>query len=380
MSTWYYASAERQQLGPVSTDELKQYFHSDRIGMETLVWRDGMLHWRPLQELAEQLGLLPAIAASEVASALPVVAPPVLSRTAIEPAAAADSGFEPIAQGPATIEGAAPSWAPASTPAPAAPAAPAQTPAPTPTPRAGHEGRAVFSLGTEPSPAPAPVYARAAVDPGTVAAAGNPYAAGYSDLHNPAPVARASEFVVNAGFWKRVAASVIDSIILAVAGGLCAELFGALISDLFSGGELAEIIMTAICAILINATYHAWFHSTLLYATPGKMAVGIKVLRSNGEPISFLRALGRFFATALSAIPLGLGYVMAAFTARKQALHDLISDTVVVDKWAYTNEPERQRTELGTVTVIVLALYGVAILLIFLAFFMLGLSGMMGRV
>jgi uncharacterized RDD family membrane protein YckC len=332
-----------------------------------------MLHWRPLHELAQQLGLLPALAASEVASALPVVAPPVLPREPIDPVPSDEPALETVASltAPATPAATAPASAPAQTPIP---------PTRTPTPRAGNEGRAVFNLGTEPSPAPAPVYARTAVDPGTVAAAGNPYAAGYSDLQNPAPVARASEFVVNAGFWKRVAASVIDSIILAVAGGLCAELFGALISDLFSGGELAEVIMTAVCAILINATYHAWFHSTLLYATPGKMAVGIKVLRSNGEPISFLRALGRFFATALSAIPLGLGYVMAAFTARKQALHDLISDTVVVDKWAYTNEPERQRTELGTVTVIVLALYGVAILLMFVGFFMLGLSGMMSRV
>lgn len=360
MSTWYYASAERQQLGPVSTDELKQYFHSEQIGMETLVWRDGMLHWRPLQELAQQLGLLPVITASEVASALPTVGPPVMPAAIIDPAPTNEPELEPLS----AVE-AAPAPAPA---------------APTPAPRAGNAGRAVFSLGTEPSPAPPPVYARTSVDPGTAAAASNPYAASQANLHDYAPLPSSQQFVVNAGFWKRVAASVIDSIILAVAGGLCAELFGALISDLFSGGKLAEVIMTALCAILINAIYHAWFHSTLVYATPGKMAVGIKVMRSNGEPISFLRALGRFFATALSTLTLGFGYVMAAFTVRKQALHDLICDTVVVDKWAYTDEPERQRTELGTVTVIVLALYGVAILLVFIGFFILGLGGMLSRV
>lgn len=370
MSTWYYASAERQQLGPVSTDELKQYFHNEQISLETLVWRDGMLHWRPLHELAQQLGLLPVIAATEVASALPTVGPPVIPTAVIDPAPASEPELEPLAEA-------------VHVPAPApAPAAATHTPAPAAAPAARAEpaGRAVFNLGTEPSPAPAPVYPRASIDPGTVAAASNPYAAGNSNLHDYTPLPASQQFIVNAGFWKRVAASVIDSIILAVAGGLCAELFGALISDLFSGGELAEVLVTAVCAIVINAIYHAWFHSTLVYATPGKMAVGIKVMRSNGEPISFLRALGRFFATALSSIPLGLGFVMAAFTARKQALHDFVSDTVVVDKWAYTDEPERQRTELGTVTVIVLALYGVAILLVFLGIFMLGLGGMMSRV
>lgn len=363
MSTWYYASAERQQLGPVSTDELKQYFHNEQISLETLVWRDGMLHWRPLHELAQQLGLLPAVTASEVASALPTVGPPVIPSAVIDPSPANEPELEPLAEMQA-----------AAAPEPAAPAVQA------PAPRASSAGRAVFNLGTEPSPAPAPVYPRASIDPGTVVAASNPYAAGHSHLQDHTPLAGAHQFIVDAGFWKRVAASVIDSIILAVAGGLCAELFGALISDLFSGGELAEVLVTAVCAILINAVYHAWFHSTLVYATPGKMAVGIKVMRSNGEPISFLRALGRFFATALSTIPLGLGFVMAAFTARKQALHDFVSDTVVVDKWAYTSEPERQRTELGTVTVVVLALYGLAILLVFIGFFLIGLGGMMSRV
>lgn len=375
MSTWYYASAERQQLGPVSTDELKQYFHSEQISLDTLVWRDGMLHWRPLHELAQQLGLLPAIAATEVASSLPTVAPPILPAAVIE---------APPAKGPELQLQVEPE--PAATPAsaftPAPAPAPTPTPAPTPAstpaaaPRAGSEGRAVFNLGTEPGPAP--VYTRPAVDPGTVAAASNPYAAGYSNLQEGV-LARAQQFIVDAGFWKRVAASAIDGFILGLAGSLFAEVLGALFSDLFSGGQLAELVWTWGFALVLNALYHAWFHSTLMYATPGKMAVGIKVLRSNGEPISFLRALARYFASVLCTLSAGLGYLMAAFTARKQGLHDFICDTVVVDKWAYTNEPERQRTELGTVTVIVLVLYGLLVLLILAAIFMIGLGGMLSR-
>lgn len=364
MSTWYYASAERQQLGPVSTDELKQFFHSEQIGMETLVWRDGMLHWRPLHELAQQLGLLPVVAAVEAASALPTVPPPIfhasIAEALPEPEAAPELALQAEPEPTAT-----PAFAPAAT-----------TPAPAPAaPRESQDGRAVFNLGTEPSPAPMPVYPRAAVDAGTVAATGNPYAAGYSNLQEYAPHPGTNEFIVNAGFWKRVAASVIDGIILMVAGGLIGGVLAAVLSDLFGGGVLAEMIWGYACAIALNILYHAWFHSTLAYATPGKMAVGIKVLRGNGEPITFLRGVARALAAYVSAIPVGIGFVLAAFTARKQALHDLMCDTVVVDKWAYTQEPERQRTELGTVTVVVLILSGLALLLLFIGFFALGLAG-----
>ena len=65
-------------------------------------------------------------------------------------------------------------------------------------------------------------------------------------------------------------------------------------------------------------------------ATLGKMALGIKVTSLDGERISFLRATGRYFATILSSLLLMIGYIMAAFTQRKQALHDMIASTLVV--------------------------------------------------
>jgi hypothetical protein len=93
-------------------------------------------------------------------------------------------------------------------------------------------------------------------------------------------------------------------------------------------------------------------------ATLGKMAVGIKVVRSNGERLTKGRAFGRYWAMLLSSFTLGIGFLMAAFTERKQGLHDMICDTLVVDRWAFTDQPHLQRRELGTVTIVILVLTG----------------------
>jgi hypothetical protein len=65
-------------------------------------------------------------------------------------------------------------------------------------------------------------------------------------------------------------------------------------------------------------------------ATPGKKLLKINVVNLNGDRISFARATGRYFAKFFSAIIIGIGYVMAAFTGKKQALHDIIADTLVI--------------------------------------------------
>jgi uncharacterized RDD family membrane protein YckC len=60
------------------------------------------------------------------------------------------------------------------------------------------------------------------------------------------------------------------------------------------------------------------------------MALGLKVTDESGQQLSFARATGRHFAKYLSGLPLFAGYIIAAFTERKQALHDLIVNTYVV--------------------------------------------------
>ena len=71
-------------------------------------------------------------------------------------------------------------------------------------------------------------------------------------------------------------------------------------------------------------------------ATVGKMALGIQVTDLQGNRISFGRALGRTLAKILSGLILLIGYIMAAFTEKKQGLHDMIAGTLVVKKGAAT--------------------------------------------
>lgn len=179
--------------------------------------------------------------------------------------------------------------------------------------------------------------------------------------------------VVYAGFWKRVAASFIDSFIATALSYMVQipmmMIFGVGMAGLGSGDDpfasatgIAMIALIYVIAIGIPLLYFSWMHSSVNQASLGKMAVGIKVVRTDGQRITFWRAFGRYFAYMLGGFTLGIGYVMAAFTERKQALHDMISDTLVVDKWAYTDHPEWQREELGTVTIVILALAGLAII------------------
>lgn len=326
MSIWFYTDAGQQRLGPLSTDELKHFFRDGTITPDTLVWRDGMLQWRALGELAMQLGLVetppPAV---EVRAAMPTLP----------------------AQPPLP-------------PAPPPPPAP-EPPSPEPPPLTG---RAVFSLGAEPSQAPPPRPAAIPADDDNGYAERNPYAPSQAPLgHSSALYGRSAavdEDVVYAGFWKRVAAEFIDSVIMWIAGGLAGEAIGTILSDIFGGGELAKLLWVFAITVVLNALYYAWFHSTLALATPGKMVIGIKVVRGDGEAIGFLRGIARYFAAWLSGLTLCIGYLMAAFTPRKQALHDMLCDTVVVDKWAFTEHPGMQRRELGTVTIV--ALVGIPVL------------------
>lgn len=179
--------------------------------------------------------------------------------------------------------------------------------------------------------------------------------------------------VVYAGFWKRFAAYFIDyfavtamTYALMIPLGIMAGVgFGASASsnDPFAtGAGIAFIGAIYLVSIAIPVLYFAWMHASKHQATLGKMAIGIKVVRADGARLTFWRAFGRLFATILSSLILMIGYIMAGFTERKQALHDMVCDTLVVDKYAYTDHPEWQREELGTVTIVVLALAGLLIL------------------
>jgi uncharacterized RDD family membrane protein YckC len=130
-----------------------------------------------------------------------------------------------------------------------------------------------------------------------------------------------------AGFWIRVVAYVIDSIIVTVVFGLLsfALVGGALGVDSFQ----FLIVLYLVCFVGIFS-YFAIMESSARQATLGKMAVGIKVGNAeNGGRISTLNAFGRVFSKILSGAILYIGYIMVGFDSKKQGLHDKIANTIV---------------------------------------------------
>jgi uncharacterized RDD family membrane protein YckC len=141
-----------------------------------------------------------------------------------------------------------------------------------------------------------------------------------------------------AGFWLRFLAFIIDSIILAMLGIITGFLLGIVFggagaNNADAGLTTAELIVQGInmaVSLVMNWLYYALQESSDKQATIGKQALGIIVRDVNGEPITFGKATIRYFAQILSGLTLGIGYVMAAFTQRKQALHDMIAGTLVL--------------------------------------------------
>jgi uncharacterized RDD family membrane protein YckC len=92
---------------------------------------------------------------------------------------------------------------------------------------------------------------------------------------------------------------------------------------------MVSFIVSGTIALLGNWIYEAAMESSSKQATVGKMALGLKVTDLEGRRISFARATGRHFAKLISGMILLIGYIMAGFSQRKQALHDMIAGTLV---------------------------------------------------
>lgn len=304
MQNWYYADADRQRQGPLSADELTQRFHQGQLRLDTLVWRDGLSEWQPLRDFTGELALHQA--------------PAETFYTPVEPAAAARPANQTTS-----------------------------------------ETTSVFAESS--------------------ARTDSPYAPPSATLTSDEAFYGGGE-VVYAGFWKRVAAYLIDAFVIGIATqvvqlvvmgvffGISASSMGNPETMFASGTGILFVVALYLVPLAMNAAYYAAFHASSKQATLGKMAVGIKVVRTDGTRISMARGVGRFFATILSSLIIGIGFLMAAFTERKQALHDMVCDTLVVDKWAYTAHPEWQKRELGTVTVVILAIFGVLMLAVLAVF------------
>lgn len=155
--------------------------------------------------------------------------------------------------------------------------------------------------------------------------------------------------VVPAGFLRRLAALFLDRIILMLPLIVLVFVFafGSVLNPDPSGTALLLQGVIGLGYFLIAPLYYALMESSAGQATLGKRALGIKVTDMEGRRLSFGHALGRWFAAALSYLTFYIGFIMAAFTDRKRALHDLVAGTQVVDRWAYSEHPERQKRGLS---------------------------------
>ena len=140
-----------------------------------------------------------------------------------------------------------------------------------------------------------------------------------------------------AGFWKRLAAWFLDLVILVVLAFGVGVLFATIASvdpaELETGHRAAEMnAIFNLIAIVLWWIYYATMESSSKQATLGKLALGIKVTDMQGQRISFARASGRHFAKYISGLLLGIGFLMIAFSERKQGLHDMMADCLVVNR------------------------------------------------
>lgn len=138
-----------------------------------------------------------------------------------------------------------------------------------------------------------------------------------------------------AGFWIRFVALIIDGLILSAAGAIITIPLGLGIATDGSVESIAAIIGMFGASSAINTLLAVGYYTYFLSqhgATPGKMVFGLQVIRSDGSRLTPGRAAGRYFATLLSAIVMGIGYIIAAFDPEKRTLHDHICDTRVVYK------------------------------------------------
>ncbi|MDY6833238.1 MAG: RDD family protein [Chloroflexota bacterium] len=148
---------------------------------------------------------------------------------------------------------------------------------------------------------------------------------------DPFLTSNVSSHVQYAGFWRRLVAWVIDyfvsyviMIIIAFSAGMMMGLSG------YSDDSLFEFI-GFIVAIITPWLYWSIMESSSKRATFGKMAMGIIVTDYQGNKISFGRATARYWAKILSALIFCIGFFMAGFTAKKQGLHDIVTECLVVE-------------------------------------------------
>ena len=142
-----------------------------------------------------------------------------------------------------------------------------------------------------------------------------------------------------AGFWHRFVAFIIDGVILWIPGFLfqIAVRSLAVVKPAVPFHSRSIIVFAPAAGlwgadVVVRWLYYALFEASHFQATPGKMALGLVVTDETGHRIGFGRATGRYFAKLISALILYIGFMMAGWTEKKQALHDILASTLVLKK------------------------------------------------
>jgi len=142
------------------------------------------------------------------------------------------------------------------------------------------------------------------------------------------------------GFWIRFVALIIDGVVLGIINWIIRLPLVAILgvgtlgaagsgSVAGVGAVLAATGLLTLISFAVGIAYQVYFLTTR-GATPGKMVLGLKVIRADGGPISAGLAVGRYLAQILSAMILLIGYIIAGFDSEKRSLHDRICDTRVI--------------------------------------------------
>ncbi|MFB3813747.1 MAG: RDD family protein [Terriglobales bacterium] len=187
------------------------------------------------------------------------------------------------------------------------------------------------AFGTSPAAAAAPQPA--AYAPPSYSTPGAAFA-------TPAPTFAASEYHGYGGFWIRVLATIIDGLVL---GMVLAPLFVIIfVTSGAAGGAAAGDPQAATMAIMslmpmfmllpvaVGWLYEALMVSSSKQATLGHLVLHMKVVDKSGERLSFMHATGRYFAKLINNLTFYIGWLLVAFTERKQGLHDMIAGTYMI--------------------------------------------------
>lgn len=277
---WYYVDANRQRVGPVDDQQFERLVRDGVILATSLVWQEGMAQWESLSQLrARSAAPAPAPLASVAAGAAEAGQAPGGAVVSAEPGSYHACGQ---CQRYFTADDLIP-----------------------------YQGQFVCAQCKETF---------------------------FQRMREGLPMGPVSNLRF-AGFWIRFVAIFIDGLILYVADTLLGFMFGIYPffmrqSSVMRGSPETAIAMSFVLIALtygVRCAYETFFVGSL-GGTPGKLALGLRVVLPDGGKIGFGRAFGRYWAKLLSGLILCIGFILAAFDKEKRALHDTICNTRVIYK------------------------------------------------